>query len=234
MENTLIVALHGFLGLPSDWNQWHLKFGENKAIWPINLWSSPNLNSDISFSKWTENFLVEILKLKKTYTNIDLWGYSMGGRLALSALTQAPELFTNSKILSANPGIEQIDQRENRRLHDENWAKRFETDSWSQLIHDWNHQSVFFSDKKNSTLLTSTQPHRIEKEFNRSKLASAFRNWSIAVQPNFWPQIQDLTENIEWHVGSLDSIYLEYGNRIKKLNPKIQLVIHNNLGHRLL
>jgi len=115
-----IIALHGFLGLPSDWD--FLKSAGFKVRTPP---------------------LDDIPKKADT-----LLGYSMGGRLGLQALLDGAK-YKRAVIVSAGLGIEGDDARARRRSADEKWAKHFETEPWQRVMRDWNAQSVFGGNEAN-------------------------------------------------------------------------------------
>src|SRR5512141_1235766 len=110
----MITALHGFLGLPSDWN--FLR----QAGFEI---ETPELDAIPSSGQ-------------------TLLGYSLGGRMALHALVGGAT-YERAVIVSANLGIEGDDARLSRRRADEHWARRFETQPWEPLMRDWNAQPLF-------------------------------------------------------------------------------------------
>lgn len=109
-----IVALHGFLGLPSDWD--FLKPAGFDVVTPP---------------------LDDIPKRGDT-----LLGYSMGGRLALHALLDGAR-YKRAVMVSTGLGIEGEEARSRRRRADEKWAGHFETQQWQRVMRDWNAQSVF-------------------------------------------------------------------------------------------
>jgi 2-succinyl-6-hydroxy-2,4-cyclohexadiene-1-carboxylate synthase len=111
----MIVALHGFLGQPSDWDFLRDDF-EVRA---------PNLFRDEQISDGDT-----------------LLGYSMGGRLALHALLAGAK-FSRAVIVSAGLGIEGEGARAERRAADDRWARRFERDEWRDIVRDWNAQPLF-------------------------------------------------------------------------------------------
>jgi len=248
LETNLIYALHGFLGLPSDWETWRKKLvpSDSRFI-SIDLWNDPILNCSLSFSDWTKAFINQV-KLQIHGVNshpckISLWGYSMGGRLALSALTQAPELFHHAMILSANPGLDDQLERVNRLQKDLEWAEKFLSQDlpWSLLMEEWDQQPVFNlpdamgdSPKPLVNFESATKFYRKETDFDRTRLAMALDHWSIARQPNLWLDLNKINFPIDWHVGSLDEKYVAIAKRAQSVNSLIRLTIHKNRGHRLL
>jgi 2-succinyl-6-hydroxy-2,4-cyclohexadiene-1-carboxylate synthase len=110
----VITALHGFLGLPSDWD--FLKEAGFSIVTPP-LGEIPP-KGDL------------------------LLGYSMGGRLALQALLGGAR-YRRAVIVSAGLGIEDRVAREERCKTDEQWARAFETEPWNEVVRAWNDQPVF-------------------------------------------------------------------------------------------
>jgi 2-succinyl-6-hydroxy-2,4-cyclohexadiene-1-carboxylate synthase len=115
-----ITALHGFLGLPSDWD--FLKAAGFKV-------STPPLH-------------------KIPRRGDTLIGYSMGGRLALQALIDGAK-YKRAVIVSTGLGIEGEEARARRRAADQKWARHFETEPWGRVMRDWNAQSVFGGHEQN-------------------------------------------------------------------------------------
>lgn len=110
----VLTALHGFLGLPSDWD----------------------------FLR-AAGFGVETPPLDAIPPGGDvLLGYSMGGRLALHALL-AGATYRRAVIVSAGLGIEDRVAREERQRTDDRWARMFEKQPWSRVMSEWNAQPVF-------------------------------------------------------------------------------------------
>jgi 2-succinyl-6-hydroxy-2,4-cyclohexadiene-1-carboxylate synthase len=110
----MIVALHGFLGRPADWD----------------------FLRDAGFD-------VDARELDDVPGSGDtILGYSMGGRIALHALLEGAR-YNRAVIISAGLGIEGQAERATRREGDEQWARRLEHDDWESVLRDWNAQPLF-------------------------------------------------------------------------------------------
>jgi 2-succinyl-6-hydroxy-2,4-cyclohexadiene-1-carboxylate synthase len=115
-----LVALHGFLGLASDW----LKIpGLNTRA--LDLWPHA-----LAGTSWAEGL----------YGKPVLLGYSMGGRLAMRAAVEEPERWSGAIFVSAHPGL--ASGHAERLQSDLAWAARFRRDPWPDLMQDWNSQAV--------------------------------------------------------------------------------------------
>lgn len=185
-----IIALHGFLGLASDWERFH-------DFHARNLWQDVReikFATDM-FAAWTTKFLDEL-----TDEKVWLIGYSMGGRLSMHALLRAPEKFAGAVLISANPGLAQEAERTVRIEGDAKWAARFSNEPWSNLMTAWNSQPVL-----------KTPPgappafERREADFDRSLLASAMNGWSLGRQQDLRHDLSRLNVPILYLTGSEDA-----------------------------
>lgn len=224
----MIVALHGFLGLPSDWSR--LPFTTDFV--PINLWDDLRAltpkDDDDAFTAWAENFLDSIRVMKEKPV---LLGYSLGGRLALHALLRAPEVFAAGIIVSAHPGLQDSQARQERRAHDERWSQRFLDDPWEQVLRDWNAQRTLMSPPPE--LARAAIPlSRKEEDFDRVLLARALRSWSLARQADLRSEIRKCPIPLTFLSGSLDAKFSELNAGLKLTDTQRQIVIPN-AGHRV-
>lgn len=70
-------------------------------------------------------------------------GYSMGGRLALRAALERPDLVAGLVLVSATAGLDSADDRAARVASDELLAQRAETDGAEAFVKWWRHQPMF-------------------------------------------------------------------------------------------
>jgi 2-succinyl-6-hydroxy-2,4-cyclohexadiene-1-carboxylate synthase len=144
-----------------------------------------------------------------------LFGYSMGGRLALDLLQR--RRFDKAVIVSA--GLNAPDEA--RRARDEEWARRFESEEWPSLMRDWNGQPVF-----GGHVL-----ERREEDYDRRELARQLREWSPAVLPP--PRLESIETPVLWIAGERDSKYVEIGRRAVARLAHAELWICPHAGHRV-
>jgi 2-succinyl-6-hydroxy-2,4-cyclohexadiene-1-carboxylate synthase len=213
-----LFCIHGFLGQAEDWKK---VLPAHISTTHFDLFSSevekrPSLDFK-SLSHWI-NSAARLQQGTKV-----LMGYSLGGRIALSALLEQPGLWSAAVIIAAHPGLQVELDRKKRVELDEKWAMRFEEQEWISLLSDWNSQPVL---KESSVLF------RKEECYSRKALAESLRGCSLGVQADFRQQIQDLRIPILWVVGENDLKFLAVAKEVAFLNPQITLLVIPNAAHR--
>lgn len=201
----MIVALHGFLGLPSDWESISL----NLPIQAVDIACHNN------FWGWAKTF---------NANSRILMGYSLGGRLAMHALLEKPGQWDAAIIISANPGLSNPEEKKKRLEKSRLWASRFEHDPWDKLMEQWESQEVF-----------DGNTHRFirkEKDYQRQQLADMQRYWSVGLQDDLRKSLKQLPLPILWIAGAKDPAYAVIASSMQFDHPKSKVWIAPNAGHR--
>lgn len=199
-----IVALHGFLGLPSDWDSVFTEdFTAEFPVEAVDLWpSTRELYSTNGFADWSRAFLSqEETRSQKPI----LLGYSMGGRLAMHAALRAPEKWAGAVFVSAHPGLASFEERVARTLNDQKWAQRFLKEPWDDVIRDWNSQAVLQPPGPELAPEAIPLKPRLESEFDRQALALAMQFWSLGNQTDLRERLRGLPIPILFVTGELDT-----------------------------
>lgn len=239
-----LFFLHGFLGLPEDWNatvqyltqklQTQIK---QKLVFfhLVDYMNHPNLGPHHRFENWGENFNSFALKtigsdeFKKS-KNI-LIGYSLGGRLGLHAFFNSPHFWDHLICISTHPGMNlstPLVERTQRYNNDSQWAIRFLKDDFDQVVHDWNQQSV----------LKSLSVSRSKSSFDIKSLSLALTQWSLSKQKDFSTLIQQQLINknkkMDWIAGTQDEKFMNLAQELKSLSPNLNFSSIESSGHRVL
>ncbi len=202
-----IVALHGFLGQGRDWDAVR---AATKT--PLD-WFCPDLFASAG-PEWTPPELGG---------RAWLIGYSFGARLALRWLAERPELWRGAVLLSVNPGNFFTDEeRAARRESDRAWAHALRELSWEELLSRWNAQNVFAG---------ARAPERMEKDFNRARLALAMERFSAADQ---FTEPSRLPSSLVWLAGENDHKFCRLQEEVRLAGfPGSFFTVHG-AGHRIL
>lgn len=216
MKKITLHVLHGFLGLPSDWDFLKTFSSFEKTIISYSLYDEIT-----SLEAWAQAFNK---KISTDETNV-LIGYSLGGRLALHALIDNPALWEKVVIISTHPGLAAESEKKTRRSLDQKWALSFLQDSWNPLIKDWNLQEVFCGYANSFA--------RKECDFSRQALAKVLLNYSLATQQNLEKKISRLPQPILWIAGEKDMRYKSLALAQRFQNPQSEAWIASDAGHRV-
>ncbi len=194
-----IVALHGFLGLAADWSKTGLD------VQAYDLWRSiPRMGAvarENAFSAWAKHFTNEIRASGRG--PISLIGYSLGGRLAMHAVLEAPDLFENAIIISAHPGLSSEHEKRDRVASDKVWAERFLREPWSLLMKAWNVQPVLAPPPNPPADFVALE--RVEAAFSRESLAFALDAWSLGRQKDLRSRLRECEVPMRFVTGALDT-----------------------------
>ena len=215
-------ALHGFLGRPCDWDMLSEKECGVDALEKVDVFKVGVPSSSMGMREWAKTFNGSV---KESSGQKILMAYSMGGRLALHALLENPELWQCAILVSTHTGLKTSDERALRRVDDEVWARRFEKEPWGSLIGDWNNRDIFVS--KNSPF------EREECHYARGDLANILRYWSLGVQEEFTETIGKLPMPILWIVGEEDRNYRARATALTFSHPASRVWIAPGVGHRV-
>ena len=212
-----IYLLHGFLGLPRDWEFMNEELGDSK-LHCINLYDVFEPEKGMDHFSTQLNGIVD-----KNHHNIFI-GYSLGGRLGLHAVLDKPELWKSAAFVSTHPGLSTEAERATRIVKDGIWAMKFLTVEWSTLMEKWNEQPIFAYSKRLD---------REESDFSRPILADVLTYWSLGQQEDLRERLANLDLPIQWIVGNNDSKFVEFSNSVTLKHPKSRIIQVEGAGHRV-
>jgi 2-succinyl-6-hydroxy-2,4-cyclohexadiene-1-carboxylate synthase len=211
------VALHGQMGMASDWDAHAKELTKGgHQLDMVDLWRYLE-GGEIGLEAFGE-------KLNKDQDDGQvLLGYSMGGRLALQALIDQPQKWKAAVIISAHVGLSQ-EERQPRRIIDNEWASKLENLPWSEFLSEWNRQGVLGND---------VMPDRSGLEVRKAEVSRSYRCWSLAEQEDLLEKLASIEIPVLWVVGENDEKFYIQGERaVSRLKDAKVLKIPNS-GHRV-
>lgn len=157
-----------------------------------------------------------------------LCGYSMGGRVALQVALAAPERVRRLVLVSSTAGIEDPQERAERRQADRTLARELEQMPLEEFIERWRTQALFASDPPAVARLA-----RADQRRNRSDaLAAVLRGIGTGEMEPLWDRLGELRMPVTVVAGERDTKFLALGRRMVELLPNAELVLLPG-GHRL-
>jgi 2-succinyl-6-hydroxy-2,4-cyclohexadiene-1-carboxylate synthase len=137
-------------------------------------------------------------------------GYSMGGRLALRAALRRPGKFGALVLVGASPGIEDEEERQARKLADEELADWIEEHSIEDFAGRWEAQPIFAS--QSPELVAAQREGRLSHE--PRKLAQLLRSGGQGAFEPVWNDLERIDCPVLAVAGELDTKYADTAYRI--------------------
>lgn len=225
-----LVALHGFLGAPTDWDLLvpHFPDADLRAL---DLW---RVIDGVASPDWTNvpaALAAAILAVADLVDPLPAFvlAYSFGARLALAAATRPAHPGAAVRgycLVSCNPGLaaDDLSAREARRAADDLWARRLldapEPDVWAA----WDAQPVFAG---------GLPRVRGALPAPRSALARALRACSVARQPDFRAVLATDHPPMLWVSGARDTRFSALADEVAATARGVEFARCANAGHRV-
>ncbi len=214
------IALHGFTQSPEQW-RWIFE-EEIVAPWLPGHGPTPDLSA-CSFDDAAQS----ILEVARSAPSI-LIGYSMGARLALSALAREPSLFERAILIGVQPGLEEPEARAERRLWERRWIDKLESEGLESFLSAWE-QLPLFGDQKGGPQPQAQAARR--RSHTALGLAHALRVLGLADMPNHWGDLSRIRCPVELVVGELDEKFRTLAERALPRLPSARLHVIPGAGH---
>ncbi len=222
----VILFLHGFLGSREDWLEIGAALKNDFSYLMVDLpWHGKS--AGVSNMKKAASSIVALLDslfIKQVY----LYGYSLGGRLALYLTLFYPEYFKRVILESSSPGLKNQSERQERLAHDEKLAQRLENDALSDFLAFWYAMPLFKNLVKQKNF-----PRIYERRLQNSpnRLAQSLRTLGTGRQPSLWEKLKSNVLPIRLIVGEFDEKFVQIAREMTAVNNNISLEIVKNSGH---
>lgn len=185
----ILIALHGFFGVPDDWQVVVEKHQDLETVTPdLSVWATRKEVTDFESFARSLNRSVRLLSGERSEP-VMIAGYSLGARLASACVLADPELYRAALLVSVNPGFldSDVEGKKSRFEFDQAWAERMRKSPWSETWKAWNEQSVL---KPGSRAIRHAEIVGREEKISRSlegrreAWARAMEIWSLGRQPD--------------------------------------------------
>jgi 2-succinyl-6-hydroxy-2,4-cyclohexadiene-1-carboxylate synthase len=223
-----LLLLHGFMGCKEDWESIALVFSEYFHCVAIDLpGHGQAVDIDWSFPE-TVNYLIALQTEVSPHQPSYLWGYSMGGRLALAAALQSPQSWQRVVLESASPGLRDETAREQRRQSDRGIARKLQRSDldFAAFLHHWYSQDIFVG-LADAPGFVQMMERRLAG--NPIGYARALAKLGLGQQPYCGDQLPHLLVM----TGALDRKFVAIGQEMANHCSKIHLEVVENCSHNI-
>ncbi len=152
-------------------------------------------------------------------------GYSMGGRIALHSALSHPQRVGRLVLIGATAGIDDDDERRERRVADQELADSITRRSVPAFVDDWLANPLF-------TGLTDETSMREDRLRNSARgLASSLRLAGTGTQEPLWSRLGEISCPVLVIVGERDEKFRALGERLVASLPDASLTVVADAGH---
>jgi 2-succinyl-6-hydroxy-2,4-cyclohexadiene-1-carboxylate synthase len=163
------------------------------------------------------------------YSSVMVYGYSMGGRLAMQCACEDPDLVKVLYLESAHFGYDNDIQK--NKLYQEfiSRMKMFNNLSFEQFLGDWYNQDLFKLTKK--YLCSSDIKKKLRLDY--VKVRELMTNLHVSKQPYFVTLLGALEVPIYYVAGELDTKYSNHAIEVSKIITNFNYTIVSNADHNV-
>ena len=224
-----IVFLHGFLGSQLDLQPIAKLLQTSTDTLCLDL---PGHGQSIHLPTETYSFLgaanfilTQIAHLPKPA----LYGYSMGGRLALYLGLTYPDRFSHLFLESTSPGLCTQADRADRRTQDAKLATELQRD-FPAFLKSWYNTELFKTLRDHPSF-----PELLGRRHTNhpTELAKTLQGMGTGVQPTLWKKLKAVSIPIDLLVGTQDWKFLTLNQHMARIAPNARLNRIPGVGHNI-
>lgn len=161
---------------------------------------------------------------------VDVLGYSMGGRVALSVAAAHPARIRRLVLESASPGLATAEERAARRAADEALAARLEQEGLEAFVDAWERLPLFASQAQlPAPVRAAVRAQRLAH--TPAGLANSLRGLGTGAQPALWDRLPDLRRPVLLVAGALDAKFVGLAQAMAARLPLAELRVIAQAGH---
>ena len=234
-EGFPLLLLHGFTGDSSTWTPFCPIWGKHsRLIIPDIIGHGKTASPDEIKYYQMESVASDLIRLLDLLEidQIDLLGYSMGGRLALTLAILYPERVRKLILESASPGLKTDEERMQRRMKDGELANFINEQGIKSFVDHWEAIPLF------STM--STLPSPVKKSIREQRLSNNTRGLANSLlgmgtgsQPSWWEKLFLLHCEVLLLTGDKDEKFCKIAEKMLQKMKKASWIVINQSGHAI-
>lgn len=221
-QNTkTIVFMHGFTGRSHDFLTLPDAILSNYRCLIPDLpghGQTQVLEDATSFQTDAQVALLEEWLRSLGQSKFHLFGYSMGGRLALQFAVKNSHQLQSLILVSTTAGIKEDAIRKERAQADEQLAQKILSSDPVDFLTTWLSQPLFPGIAERGADFIAQEVER-RLPIQRAGLACSLKHFSTGIMPSVWHQLSDIKAPTLVIAGSRDWKYLKLGHELVTLMP---------------
>lgn len=228
-----LLLLHGFTGSKKNWAPFYEQWKNHFQLIAIDLPGHGKTDHPEAIDRYSVKSVIydlETILDELNIKEINVLGYSMGGRLALSYTVLWPKRIKALILESASPGLKSERERIERKEKDEQLAKMIEEKGIKEFVEYWRKIPLFQTQKQ---LPKEVYNQLWNERLNNHPLglANSLRGMGTGVQPSWWDYLTDIKVPVLIIVGEWDQKFYLIGKEMAEKMKNSQFVVIPNAGH---
>ncbi|WP_433743950.1 2-succinyl-6-hydroxy-2,4-cyclohexadiene-1-carboxylate synthase [Falsibacillus pallidus] len=230
-----LICLHGFTGDGSTWDDLKHQLSRDFRVITIDCLGHGNSDIPNDFHRYSIekcahdlNRILEELQLD----SVNVLGYSMGGRLALTFAVLFPDKVKRLVLESSSPGLKTKAEQKSRKIADEKLCQILLEEGIEAFVDYWENIALFSSQKK----LPAEKRQKIrDQRLNCDPLglANSLRGMGTGAQPSWWDSLDNLQMPVLLLAGELDEKFCLLNEEMKNRLPNAVFHKISQCGHAL-
>lgn len=219
--------IHGNWQTPEVWNPIIERVGryfEGRSLVvdqvAVDYWETSAQDLD----EWAKSFVTDVRSESRSTSNV-LIGYSMGGRMAMHALVQDPDLWAGAILVASDPGTSKQDLRAEQLARDKKWAEELRCARLEDVVREWDALPIFGGIKNRA-------PRNLSL-LNADRVADIMVRFSKGAQADLFDSIVSCTVPVTYISGSIDKKYNAIGVLLEASSQSIKHITVDAAGHRV-
>lgn len=229
-----LLLLHGFTGSMETFTPFIKEWSSKYKLIMIDIIGHGKTDKPKDYKRYdilkVSSDLKEILTFLKI-TKIHVFGYSMGGRLALSFSILYPDLVLSLILESSSPGIALEKERTLRVSKDENLADFIEDKGIDKFIEYWEKIPLFREDLLKEEIKINLHKQRLKN--NPMGLSNSLRGMGSGRQPSWWDRLEELNIPVKLIVGQDDKKFCEIATKMREKLKDARIIKIPYTGHMI-
>jgi 2-succinyl-6-hydroxy-2,4-cyclohexadiene-1-carboxylate synthase len=232
-KRNTIIMLHGFTGSLEDWREISGLLNPNFNYIGMDLVGHGKSDSPVIVDKYNPHAVskqIGDLLYNLSLEQVIIFGYSMGGRAALSFAIDHPNKIKGLILESTTAGIESERIRSERIKTDEDLADYIESHDIEEFVELWMSKEIFNTQRRFSN--EKLKNIRKKKTLNsKIGLANSLRGFGTGRMGYFGSKLKQISCPVLLITGELDTKFTKINSVLKNKFPNAKHKTIINAGH---
>lgn len=229
-----MLLLHGFTGSAAEWAQLTPQLTPLRRVLAVDLIGHGRSPAPIDLARYSLERCTDDLRNLVDHhglAQIDLLGYSMGGRVALQFAATHPARVRRMVLISASPGLADPAERAARVASDEALADQLEAQGLDWFVDYWATIPLFASQAATLTAEDRVALRERRRQGSARGYANSLRGMGAGRMTSRWADLPNLDLPTLVISGEYDAKYVELGRQTAALLPNARHVVVQGAGH---